>query len=529
MEMIMRYSRYFSFIFVLTLFAGCFDSSKSPIDAKHFNVSSVTFDKQTSPVIIIGGGVAGLTAANYLVQANIPCIVLEGDKPGGALAQSDSVRNWPGVLNAPGRDIVANLRAQASNNGAKIIKEKAVRVDFSQWPYRIESKNLVTGQTQTLKALSSIIALGAEPNYLNVPGERGKNSYWGKGVSNCAVCDGSLYRNKNIVVVGGGDSAVEEASYLSSLAKQVAILVRKDYFRAKDKRKKEEVLARPNVSVVFNTEVKEILGNGKHVTGARVYNNKTKQKQEILFDGLFLALGAKPNSKLFAGQLELDSHGYIVLHDGQETSKPGIYAAGDICDPVYKQAVTSASDGCKAALQAQKFLDEIGCDVQLSREQKKAEQKLLSEQEKKREKKDSALVASRTQKQDEYAQTILQSHLADQVITVTSYAQFEKIVQESKKRNKPVVVDLYANMCISCKNMEPIFHALDKKFSQKVTFLKINMSNPEINPEKITSFIKGDDIQSVPAFLFIKDGKEIDRIVSEVPMEKLERQIQTIL
>ncbi len=471
---------------VLIFLSGCYSEKNSP----DYNVSSLSSLKNVYPCIVLGSGAAGLTAANYLAQANIPVTLLEGKKPGGALAQSDSVRNWPGVMNAPGHEIITSLRNQAVKNGAKIHKEQLVNANLTTWPFELLLENVETQKTRTIKTLSCVIAIGAKPNYLHVPGEQ---QYWGKGVSNCAVCDGGLYKNKHVAIVGGGDSAIEEASYLSGIAKTVDIFVRKDHFRAKDIKKRDEVVNRDNVHVFFNTEVTQISGDNKKITNLKLFNNRENKYRNISIDGLFLAIGATPNTQLFNNQLKLDNAGYIKLYHDQETSIKGVFAAGDICDPVYKQAVIAAGHGCIAALQVQHFLQDINYQAQGVSVNKQAEE---------------------TEEQEiNYIET-------------TSTQEFHKALNAS---SYPLVIDVSANLCISCKNMEPIFEKLADKFRGKVNFMKVNISNPAINISRITSLLGGKDILSVPVFLFIKGKKEIARLEGEIPFDKFSQEIEKLL
>ncbi len=338
------------------IFVGCF----RPTETQTFDLRSVKNIKEMYPVIILGGGVAGLTAANYLAQANIPTVLIEGDTPGGALIQSHSVRNWPGVIDLPGATIIESLRKQAEASGVTLITGKATKIDLKKWPFEIEIEAETRSIDHHIKALSCIIATGATPNYLGIPGETGLEGYWGRGVTNCAVCDGPLYKDLKVAIVGGGDAAITEASYLSSIAKQVTIFVRGETFRAKDHKKRDEVLALPNVAVAFHTKITEVLGDGNVVLEVKTHHNKTNETKTIPMDGVFLAIGSQPNTGLFKNQLGLDDLGHIVLKHEQQASIKGVFAAGDVCDPVFRQAVTSAGQGCKAALQTQKFLDDLG-------------------------------------------------------------------------------------------------------------------------------------------------------------------------
>jgi len=469
---------------VVTIFVSSCLQSRS--NQESFDLSTVSFDQDTYPVVILGGGIAGLTSAVYCRQANIPCLVIEGPKPGGALAQSHSVRNWPGILNAPGKDIAQGIRQQAVAGGAEIISGKVVNVDLTEWPRIIEVQDLVTGFTKKYKALSAVIALGTEPNLLGILGETGPKGFL-PGVTNCAVCEGSLCKGKNVVVVGGGDAAITEADYLSGIAQSVTILVRKDYFRAKDTRARDRVLAKPNVKVMFNTQALEIVNNGSTVTGVALLNNKTNETSSMSIEGFFLAIGSRPNTSLFKGQLELDELGFIALKNFQETSVKGVFAAGDVSDHEFVQAVTAASDGCKSTLQAIKFLKGIGFDV-------------------------SAMVSKPAE------QPSTQAQKRKLVTEIHSPEEFEELVVNSRKS---VFIDLYADMCIPCQQMLPIVEELARVYEGSVSFVKLNVSDEAVKAEELIERVGGIPISSVPTFILVRNGHEAARIVGAGPIDKI--------
>lgn len=315
---------------------------------------TAVFAAENQEVILLGGGIGSLTSAIYLSRAGLKPVVLEGPSPGGLIIQSHSVQNWPGEMEISGTKLADKVRAQAKANGASLLLEEVVAVDFSKRPFEITSRGV--GEKITQKRLSDtvIIAMGTKPNLLGVPGE---DTYWGKGISNCATCDGSLYRGKRVAVVGGGDAAVVEALYLSNIAKEVTVFVRKNAFKGIEETRLQTLQKKKNVTIVLQSAVVEVLGTSDLLTGVKI---KTVGKPDYIFpiDGLFLAVGSTPNSDLFKGILELDAQGYIVVKNGQETSIPGVYAIGDIVDPVYKQAITAAGDGAKAALQAERFMSD---------------------------------------------------------------------------------------------------------------------------------------------------------------------------
>jgi thioredoxin reductase (NADPH) len=461
------------------------------------------------PTIVIGGGIGGLTAAIYLAQSNISPIIIQGPKAGGALVQSHSVRNWPGITDAPGQTILDAIYQQAEENHVIIKQEQVVSVNFKTYPFIITTRSLQNpAETKQYKTLSCIIATGAEPNYLHVPGETGNEGYLGKGVSTCAVCDGALYRNKNIFVIGGGDTALTEAEYLSSLVQKVTILVRKDYLRARDVSKRERVLGKPNVSVLFNTEVLEIMGDTQHVTQVLVKNNKTQAQTTLQIDGIFLAIGTHPNTEYFKNQLELDENNFIVRKKYQETSVPGIFAVGDVTDPEFKQAITAAGDGCKAALQVKNFLDNSGYTNPIQQtlnthlkhtpeERTSVSQELLLD----------------TSPNTKHNQQTTSNQKIAPIQEITTEQEFNKNILQSKL---PVILDLFTPMCFACKQIAPLLEKYAQQYSKKVKFLKIDMSNKKLNAQKLIGTLSSTPIDSVPTILLIIHGKEVARLTDDI-------------
>ena len=298
--------------------------------------------------LILGGGPAGFTAAIYASRANLSPVVYEGIQPGGQLTTTTLVENFPGFPG--GVDAITltdGMREQARSFGADIRQGSATKADLSQRPFRIT----IDGEKE-IEADTLIIATGAQAKYLGLESER---KYMGMGVSACATCDGFFYRKRTVAVVGGGDTACEEALYLAGLAKKVYMIVRRDVFRA-SKIMGDRVLNTPNIEVLWNCNTKEVLGDGTAVTGARLLR-KDGTVFDIEIDGFFLGIGHAPGSALFEGQLELDANGFIVTKGKTScTSVDGVFAAGDVQDPTYKQAVTAAASGCVAARDAEKYL-----------------------------------------------------------------------------------------------------------------------------------------------------------------------------
>ncbi|MFA4845141.1 MAG: thioredoxin-disulfide reductase [Patescibacteria group bacterium] len=303
-------------------------------------------------LIIIGSGPAGYTAAIYAARAELKPLLFEGQRmggqPGGQLMLTTDVENYPGFPDGLlGPAMMEKFKKQAERFGTRVVSEDVVSVDFSKRPFVVNTTN----ETYTSDAV--IISTGAGALWLGVPGEQ---QYQGHGVSACATCDGFFFKEKHVLVVGGGDAAMEEATFLTRFASKVTVLVRKDALRA-SKIMQERAQKDSKIEFVWNTEVKEVLGDGTKMTGARVLNNKTNEESEISAEGLFVAVGHKPNSDIFKSQIELDAKGYIVVKPGTSaTSVEGVFVGGDVADYRYRQAVTAAGTGCMAALDAEKWL-----------------------------------------------------------------------------------------------------------------------------------------------------------------------------
>lgn len=303
-------------------------------------------DETVKKLVIIGSGPAGLTAAIYGCRADLSPVVFMGTKYGGQLMLTSDVENFPGFPDAVmGPDLIMRMKAQAERLGTQLFQEDVIRVNFKVYPFEVYT------DTQMVRAMSVIIATGANPRRLNLQSE---TRLQGKGVSNCAVCDGFFFRGKKVAVVGGGDTAMEEATFLTKFATSVQVIHRRNDLRASAALRKE-AFADPKISFVWDTAVTEVLGDG-HVQGVRTKNLKTGQEGELKVDGLFVAIGYDPNTEIFRGQVELDRMGYIVVKNGTESSVPGVFVAGDVHDFRYRQAITAAADGCKALLDADKFV-----------------------------------------------------------------------------------------------------------------------------------------------------------------------------
>lgn len=426
-----------------------------------FDLEYALTKKNIVPILVIGSGPAGLAAGLYGARARMGTLVIEGNKPGGLLMETSYVENWPGFKRILGREAIGNLKEQATSFGAQFLSDSVESVDFSSWPYEVKTEDGLT-----LSALSVIVATGAAPRTLGVPGEQ---DYWGRGVTTCAVCDAPFYKDQDVVVVGGGDSAVEEALQVAQYAKNVTILVRKDHMRASPSMQ-ERIEPYDSIKVLYNVQVQRVRGNEHHVTGIALYNNKTQEVTDMPIDGIFLAIGHEPTSQVFADYLERDANGYLVM-DGrtQQTSLPGVFAAGEVEDHRYRQAGVAAGQGICASLDAENFLREIGFN---------------------------AIIAEQL---DQFSV----SHKRSQsfVRSITTLAEFEQVIAESEG---PVIFDFYTDTCPSCLGMMPAFESVAEQYAEQATLIKIDA-------DEAVGIIERLGIRKVPALLLFKDGQLVSR------------------
>jgi thioredoxin reductase (NADPH) len=305
-------------------------------------------DQNHYDVIIIGSGPAGYTAGIYTSRANLSTLIISGTLPGGQLMTTSEVENYPGFTNGIfGPELMMNMRQQAERFGSVVVDDEVIKVDFKKRPFTI------TTHAETYTAEATLVCTGASPRKLGIPAEQ---QFGGRGVSYCATCDGPFFKGENIVVVGGGDTAMEEATFLTKFGKSVMVVHRRDSLRA-SKILQQKALENPKIEFIWNNVVADIKGNNK-ISTVLVKDINTGKERTIETGGLFVAIGHEPNTAIFRGQLELDDKGYIVLKQHTKTSVEGVFAAGDVHDHRYRQAVTAAGFGCMAAIDVEKWLSE---------------------------------------------------------------------------------------------------------------------------------------------------------------------------
>lgn len=301
-------------------------------------------------VVIIGSGPAGYTAALYAARGNLNPLMIEGEEPGGQLTTTTDVENFPGFPKGIlGPELMNNMREQAVRFNTEIINSKVVSVDFSKRPFTVVCQN-----GKSFQALTVIISTGASAKYLGIAHEK---ELIGRGVSACATCDGFFYKNKVVHVVGGGDTAMEEANFLTKFASKVYVIHRRDTLRA-SKVMQERAQNNPKIEFLFNSETEELLFDQSGLTGIKLKNLETGKVEERKTDGFFLAIGHTPNTSFLNKQVTVDSHGFIKTQNGPDTNIPGVFACGDVQDSYYRQAITAAGSGCMAAIRAERYLEE---------------------------------------------------------------------------------------------------------------------------------------------------------------------------
>lgn len=304
-------------------------------------------------VIIIGGGPSGLTAAIYTSRADLKPLMIEGYQAGGQLMLTTEVENFPGYPEGVmGPDMMNDLRKQAERFGTRFLTKDVTKVDFSKRPFIVQVGD-ENGEKFEAKAV--IISTGASAKLIGLPNEK---RLMGKGVTTCATCDGAFFRNMDVALVGGGDSAMEEANFLTRFCAKVNVIHRRDHLRA-SKIMQDRAFKNPKINFIWDTVVEDVIGD-KEVTGLKIKNVKTNEVSDLKVSGLFVAIGHEPNTQLFKGVIDMDENGYIKTRDGMKTNIPGVFACGDVQDHVYRQAITAAGSGCQAAIDCERFLEREG-------------------------------------------------------------------------------------------------------------------------------------------------------------------------
>lgn len=440
------------------------DSDISSINLD-YSLSRAVKEENVVPAVIVGSGPAGLSAALYLARAGMKAFVFAGAMPLGQLTQTTYIENWPGREKVLGPELMDDMKKQAQSFGAELIYDSVTHVDFTSWPFKIR-----TEEGREFKALSVILATGATPKKLNVQGEQ---EYWGKGVTTCAVCDARFFKDKDVVIIGGGDSAIEMVFELSPYVKSVTVLVRKGSMRAAASGQKK-IANYPNASVEYYKEVTKIYGDGEHVVAIDIYDNEKKTTEKRPMDGVFLAVGHDPNNKILSQGIALDKHGYLLMKERtQETSVRGVFAAGEIQDPYYRQAIVAAGEGAKAALDAASFLYEIGFSSEVGAELDKN----------------------------------FFAHFSDvkkELQEITTTKELEDLVIHAKG---VVVLDFYSLDCPCCIQMLPHLEAIAHKLDGQIKILKTNYTLVKKTIYRDLALTYDIRIAKLPSLLVFKDGK----------------------
>lgn len=465
----------------LVCIVACFKRSEAPSVEKvvlSYSLEKAIQEENVVPVVIVGSGPAGLSASLYIARAGMKSFVFAGPMPCGQLTQTTFIENWPGRDRVMGLDLMNDIKMQAQSFGATIIHDIVTDIDFKSWPFTLK-----TEEGKTFKALAVILATGATPRTLNIPGEK---EYWGKGVTTCAVCDAGFFKNKEVVVSGGGDSAIEMVFELVPYVKKVTVLVRKGSMRAALAGQKK-IQEFPNAVVEYHKEIHQIYGNGQSVVAIDVYDNETKTTEKRAIDGVFLAIGHDPNNKMLHGGVELDEHGYVVMQGrSQETSVHGVFAAGELQDPSYRQAIVAAGEGVKAALDTASFLYDIGFSV----------------------------ATGVTLEQNFF------EHFSDVKKELQEISTVQELNQYVLNAKGVVVLDFYAVNCPCCVRMLPYLEAVAHKLEDRARIIKANFPIVKNTIHRELVFVHNIEAKSLPSLLVFKDGKLQD--INTKVMNKVE-------
>lgn len=486
-----RYLKTCFIIAPLIFWVGCFKEQKSHKESSiQYSMDEVSRQENVVPVAIIGSGPAGLSAALYVSRAGMKSFVFAGPTPCGQLTQTSYIENWPGRERILGATLMDDIKNQAISFGATIIHDTITKIDSSSWPFAIQ-----TEEGRSFKALAIILATGATPKALNVPGER---EFWGKGVTTCAICDAPFFKDKEVVISGGGDSAAEMVFELAPYVKKVTMLVRKDHMRAAVAMQ-ERVAQYPNAFVEYHKEIKAIYGDESGVNAIDLYDNHKNTTTRVATGGVFLAIGHVPNSAMIKGEVPLDEHGYVKMSGrSQESLVPGIFAAGEIQDPEYRQAIVAAGEGVKAALDATSFLYARGFTVEIGH------------------KLDQQFFESFTDEKIELQELLTSEELYEHVLDAKGL----------------FLLDFYGTSCPACVKMIPVLESIAHKLQDKVTIYKVKYDNDIKKYRTIFKELwKKHDIQvrRVPALLVFKDGKFLDMNYEIMSRKELYQYLQKFM
>lgn len=454
-------------------------------------------DQTVENVVIIGSGPAGYTAAIYAARANLKPFVFEGFQagglPGGQLMTTTEVENFPGFPEGiTGPQLMDQMKAQAIRWGAELFTEDVISVDFAQRPFVIRSED------REVKAHSVIIATGATAKRLGLPCE---HQFWSRGISACAICDGAtpIFRSAELAVVGGGDSAAEESIYLTKYGSHVHMLVRGDKMRA-SKAMQDRVLRNPKITVHWNTDVIDVFGEADHMKGVKLRNSQTGEQSELHVKGLFYAIGHKPNTSLFEGQLELDDIGYIVTQpNSAATSVEGVFAAGDVQDHEYRQAITAAGSGCMAAMLAERWLSEHGLIQEFHQTEASERAEAEAPAKKTDEQQASEFELDATRHEGGYA--------------------LRKLYHES---DRLIMVKYASPSCGPCHTLKPILSKVVDEFDGKIHYVEIDI-------EQDPDIAEAAGVIGTPTIQFFKDKDKVEELKGVKPKSQYREAIQAHL